>query len=66
MLLAYYAMIKYERKKERKQVRSGYTNISDKNSYNEKFTFLENQEISASALWDYLHFYILFYIPKHI
>jgi hypothetical protein len=48
ILVAYFTMVRLEKKKERK-IRSGYY-TSEKNSYTEKLNFLENQEISASTL----------------
>jgi predicted membrane protein len=49
ILVAYFMLVRYEKKQERKKVRAGYELVSDKNSYKEKFNFLENQEISAST-----------------
>jgi hypothetical protein len=49
ILVAYFMLLRYERKQERKKVRAGYEYVSDKNSYTEKFNFLENQEVSAST-----------------
>jgi hypothetical protein len=48
ILIAYFLLLRYERKQERKKGRSALDYTFDKNSYTEKFNFLENQEVSAS------------------
>lgn len=49
ILFAYYLLQRYETKME-KRASKNYMLAKDKNSYNEKFSFLENQEVSASTI----------------
>jgi hypothetical protein len=49
ILVAYFLLLRYELRQERK-MKTGYKYMSEKtNSYSQKISFLENQEISATT-----------------
>lgn len=50
ILAAYFMLVRYERRQEKRKVRANYEHTQDSNAYSEKFNFLYNQEVSATTL----------------
>ncbi len=42
ILAAYFMLVRYEKKQEKKRIRASYEHTQDTNAYNEKFNFLFN------------------------